>query len=323
MNNLFTSFEDFKVSFANDLKERLCEAGIKAELEERAVKKLNDSYAGLTVTPEGSNIGMNLCLDMFYEAIEKGRPYEEVLEKAMETIHESMNSAPALDIATLTDYGKLKETLVMQIVSAERNAEMLDGVPHKMMEDMAVVYRFMLKSDGSGTASILVTDQLLSSMGISPEQLEADAMEKAPENKPAKIQGMSEVMIEMMGIEQAEIMGIPMLNPADEQIFVASVDNKVHGAVVLAYPGFLEQAKKVVGGSYYILPSSIHECLLVPDNGKMGFRELSEMVRDVNATQVAPEDKLTDTVYHYDGNDGIFETGQKWLVRTNREEALA
>ncbi len=103
MNNLFTSFEDFKVNFANDLKGRLCEAGIKVELEERTVKKLNDSYVGLTVTPEGSNIGMNLCLDMFYEAIEKGRSYEEVLDRAMETIHESMRNAPILDIASLTD----------------------------------------------------------------------------------------------------------------------------------------------------------------------------------------------------------------------------
>jgi hypothetical protein len=118
-------------------------------------------------------------------------------------------------------------------------------------------------------------------------------------------------------------MGIPMVSPEDERIFVASVDNKVHGAAVLAYPGFFEQAKKVVGGNFYILPSSIHECLLVPDKVEMGFRELSDMVRDVNMTQVAPEDKLTDTVYHYDGKDGIFETGQKWLARTNREEALA
>jgi len=80
---------------------------------------------------------------------------------------------------------------------------------------------------------------------------------------------MSEVLAEMMGVEQSEMMGIYPVRPEDEQIFVASVPDKVHGAGVLAYKDFMDQAAERAGGDFYILPSSIHEILIVPDNGKM------------------------------------------------------
>lgn len=73
---------------------------------------------------------------------------------------------------------------------------------------MAVVYRFVLNSEEQGRASILVTNQLLDTMGITAEQLHKDAMEIAPQLNPAEIREMSEVMVEMMGPEQAEMMGI-------------------------------------------------------------------------------------------------------------------
>lgn len=153
----------------------------------------------------------------------------------------------------------------MEVVSAEVNKEMLETVPHQNIEDMAVVYRFVLNSDDEGRASILVTNQLIESMGVTPEQLHADAMENAPQIKPVEIKGMSEVMAEMMGVEQAEMMGLFPVAPEDEKIYVATVLDKVHGAGVLAYQNFMDQAAERAGGDFFILPSSIHEILIVPD----------------------------------------------------------
>ena len=70
---------------------------------------------------------------------------------------------------------------------------------------------------------------------------------------------MSEVMAEMMGIEQAEMMGIVPVDPKDEQMFVATVPDKIHGAGVIAYPNFMEDAAQKMGGDFFVLPSSIHE----------------------------------------------------------------
>ena len=82
-----------------------------------------------------------------------------------------------------------------------------------------------------------------------------------------------------------------------------------------AYQNFMDEAAEKLGGDFFILPSSIHEILLVKDNGQFDRAALEQMVREVNATQVAPEDKLTDSVYHYDSKEKIFELAEKFEVR--------
>lgn len=314
-------YEGFKEQFADDIKERLDDAGIDAKLTFNTVKKLNDSYEAITITPDDSNIGMNLPVEKFFAAYEDGRPYDEVVDKAMEVIENGINERPDFNIDDLTDYSKMKEKLAMEVVSAETNKDMLETVPHKMMEDMAVVYRFVLSSDEDGRASVLVTNQMLENMGITAEQLHEDAMENAPQLKPAEIKGMTEVLAELMGVEQAEMMGMSPVAPEDEQMYVASVPDKVHGAGVLAYQDFMDQAAERAGGDFFILPSSIHEILIVPDDGNVKLADLEAMVKEVNATQVAPEDKLTDSVYHYDSKDKIFELGEKFVARQAEKEA--
>ena len=317
-------YEEFKEQFISAVKESLYEQGSDMNVSVNEVKKLNESYEAMTVTPEGARVGVNIGIERFYDAYNEGRPFDEVVDKAVETINHGINERPDFDIDSFTDYSQMKEKLAMEVVSAETNKEMLENVPHKNLEDMAVVYRFVLSSDDEGRASILVTNQILESMGVTPEQIHADALEIAPQIKPAEIRGMSEVMAEMMGMEQAEALGIMPMRPEDEQLFVATVPDKTHGAGVLAYQNFMDQAAERVGGDFFILPSSIHEVLIVPDNGRMDLKELEAMVRDVNATQVAPADKLTDNVYHYDSKEKIFELGEKFVERQNeREEVTA
>ncbi|MBQ6409162.1 MAG: hypothetical protein IJJ64_14160 [Butyrivibrio sp.] len=313
-------YENFKEQFAQDVREKLYEQGTDVDITVNTVNKLNESYEAMTVKPEGSNIGVNLGIDKFYGAVEDGTPYENVVDKAVKVISDGFANQPQIDVASLSDYSQMKDKLVMEVVSAETNKEMLENVPHQNIEDMAVVYRFVLNSDDEGRASILATNQMIENMGVTPEQLHADALENAPRIKPAEIKGMGEVLAEMMGVEQAEMMGLYPVRPEDEQIFVASVPDKVHGAGVLAYQDFMDQAAERAGGDFYILPSSIHEILIVPDNGKMGLSDLENMVKEVNATQVAPADKLTDNVYHYDSQAKIFELGEKFVARQAERE---
>ena len=95
----------------------------------------------------------------------------------------------------------------------------------------------------------------------------------------------------------------------------------VHGAGVMAYPEFFNEASEIVGGSFFILPSSIHEVLLLPDTGDATVEWLTDMVKTVNTDVLDPEDKLSDTVYHYDAEAKLFETGEKYITRINLKQA--
>ena len=231
----------------------------------------------------------NVGIDKFYDAMENGRSYDEVVDKAVDVVTNGITQRPDFDINSLSDYSQMKEKLAMEVVSAEANKEMLETVPHQNIEDMAVVYRLVLNSDDEGRASILLTNQLIESMGVTPEQLHADAMENAPQIKPVEIKGMREVMAEMMGL-------FPVA-PEDEKIYVATVPDKVHGAGVLAYQNFMDQAAERAGGDFFILPSSIHEILIVPDNGEIRSNPIPTMksiggVKDENGVSSKPSEEV-------------------------------
>ncbi len=99
-----------------------------------------------------------------------------------------------------------------------------------------------------------------------------DAVKNAPEIRPIVIQGMAEVLAKSMGVEDLEMMGLNIL-PEQEQMFVASVPGNVHGAGVIAYEDFKDKASERVGDqSFFILPSSIHELLIIPDNGNFDLK---------------------------------------------------
>ena len=63
----------------------------------------------------------------------------------------------------------------------------------------------------------------------------------------------------------------------------------------------------ILDGNFYILPYSIHEMLVLPDDGKISVDELKMMVTDINMTEVEPAERLTDSVYYYDTNSDIFK----------------
>ena len=317
-------FKAFKENLAQDVKEIIDErTGKNNTVEIRTVDKMNQTYEALTIKPENSSIGVNLDVTSLYSEYEDDASYDSILSKSADIAVSALDNRPKFNIDEFMVYAKMKDKLAIQVVSVERNAALLKTVPHKNIEDMAVVYRFIIDDIGEGTGTILITNQMLEHYGITAEQLHVDAVENAPKNRPIVIKGMSEVLTEMMGVEKAERLGFYPIEPEDERIFVASVPDNVHGAGVLAYPDFMDQAAERVGGDFYILPSSIHELLIVPDTGEMELTDLKNMVQTVNATEVAPEDKLTDSVYHYDIKNKFFELGEKFIERQSATKVLS
>ena len=230
------------------------------------------------------------------------------------SVEEGLGKGPGIDVNSITDYEQMKGQLSMEVVSAERNAELLSHVPHEEMEDMAVVYRLVLDQTSEGNGTVLVTDALMENFGITHEQLKADAMKNAPEIRPSEIRGMTEVINEIAPGQAEEIA------PDDEEMFVATVPDKIHGAGVIAYPNFMEDAAKKLGGDFFVLPSSVHEVLLVKDNGETNAKELENIVKNVNASEVEPAERLTDHVYHYDSKEHVFELADKFETRQRDEE---
>ena len=122
------------------------------------------------------------------------------------------------------------------------------------------------------------------------------------EKMPVKFRSIQEILIEMLnqkGIETDDIQN-EMTKMQDEiPMYVLSNEQNYFGASVLYYPGALKEISKRFQSDLIILPSSIHEVIVLPVNGKEQFDEMNEMIKEINKDQVADEEVLSDHLYYY------------------------
>lgn len=312
-------YQNSKEQFAQDVKRALHEKGFTdIEVYVKQVDNINRSYESLAVRRAGSNLGMSFMLEDYLTAAQRGASYQKIVNMAVNDIKKNIRDLTFFDLDTIRNYEDVKNRLSLELISAERNAEVLEYLPHKRIEDMAVVYRINVEH-GEDKISLLMNKPMLHSYGISLEQLHKDAKESAAVMKPAIIRGVGSVLCEAMGIKNAEEQGSVDMDE-DEMLFIASVPSRDMGAAVLAYDSFLEDAAKKLGGDFFVLPSSVKEALLLKDDGETPYHVLKSIVLQVNATEVPSDEKLTDNVYHYDSKNKLFELGEKYEKRRRQEK---
>ena len=218
-------------------------------------------------------------------------------------------------LESLTDFEAVKEKIGCRLVNAERNADILTGRPHTMVDDLAVTYHIDLGKSERVNMSTAVTNSLMERYGISTGQLHEVALSNMTTLSPPSFKGMSETMADLLlpemeamsldgiSVEEATETFKSMFSQEQETMYVLSNKDKLHGAAALLDTRVMDDITKRVGTEYFILPSSIHEVLIVPKTEQLDLKSLESMVRDVNATQVSPEERLSDHVYAYDAKE--------------------
>lgn len=287
-----------------------------AEVTKQHVEKLQgESYDGISVRPEGSVSSATINPGPAFEEYQKEpRRLAAVMSGLLSAIKDAAEHIPQADVDQFLNYSQVKDHLVMEMVPVKANQEMLMKIPHKTTEDIAAVYRINLASTMDQSSTILITNDLLAQYGISPEQLHHDAVASQIVNRPPTLRNMAEVMSEMMG---------GMMDLPESPLWVACVEGNIHGAAAVQCPEFMDRAAEQLGGDFFVLPSSVHECLFVPDNGDFDRRELEHMVKTINESEVAPADRLSDRVYHYDSRDKVFEMAETFETRQLVKESEA
>ena len=307
------NYEQFKEQFVKDLKDNLEAKGHNIEsIDVIPNEKFNQgAYDSISVRLAESKMGPSGNLTAMYESYTRIDDYGMVLDHATNLMDDALSKMPSYSVSQLTDYEFIKDKLVIEAVNAEKNASLLVKVPHKSMEDIAIIYRAVLGKMDDGLATVVITNEMLEQMNVSKEQLHADAMLSTQAIRPVEVKSLFETLAELMPDFD---MGLPVGGPED-QVMVGTVTEKVHGAGVIAYENFLDDMAQKMGGDFYIIPCSIHEVLLVPETMAHDVEALKDMILSVNSCEVAPEDILSDNLYHYDSKEKLFEITDKFLER--------
>ena len=306
------NYEEFKKNLMSAIEEELEAQGIEGiTLKNEEIMSPDGMTDRLMVGIPGSNISMAYRLQEIYNDYDGD--IESKAENLVESIKENLKvTEKEKDVKSyITDFDRAKENLVFRLIPGD--SPVLSDTPYKPFTDkMALVVNLQLDSfsDDHGRACVMVSDALMNLYGISKDELFEIAQENSLKKEPIKIDTLNSMVAMMMDDPEFEA---PANAPT---VLVVSNESGFHGAAVIGYPDTLDQIKEKVGGDFYLIPSSVHEFLIMKDDGTINPNTLNSMVRDVNTNVLNPRDILADECFHYDSKNQLLETGLDYKERT-------
>ena len=231
----------------------------------------------------------------------KGQPVSAIVSQNMELDPEKR--FPDIPTAELKDYGKMKENLRIRMIRRKGNRALLEEVPYQIHPMGAeTVYVKFEEKNGGAVWGMHVTHPFLEAWDISKDELFETALKNSQEKESVLFHPLEEELDRLMGREKQE------KEAADQNaLYLLSNQSKQHGASVLLYPGLLESIHKKLGGDYYILPSSVHEVLVISKASDIPPGVLKSTVKAVNREEGCPEEQLGNGIYEYQGGTGTLK----------------
>lgn len=211
-----------------------------------------------------------------------------------------------VDMRRFLRYEDVEKKIVYKLVNTGRNCELLEDIPHINFLDLSVIFQCMLLGAPGGTASILIHNAHMKLWDVTVDDLIKAAKENTPHIMGSELKTMEDVMCEIMSEELPEDFDYDAVRAgmADSvPMYVLSNRYRVDGAACVLYPMLLSDICRALKSSFYIIPSSIHEVLVLPADNTDTGAEILAMIKEINDTQVKPEEILSYSLYYYDGGE--------------------
>ena len=312
----------FTAKVIRSLQEKL---GENFKVFSSMVRKNNGvELVGIVAKEKGSNASPTIYINDFFEEYKRGVPVERIVESLQEIFLQNQY-AKAVDLSEFANYECAKKQIVFKVINYEKNWELLKEIPHKVFCNLAIVFYYTVTQfPFEGRASILIYNSHLENWKITEDELYKQAMKNTPMLLPAQIENIEEVMVGLLknGLKKekkqeekitVEIFGKNWVEELLCQLqteletekdrlpmYVLSNQNKLLGAACMLYPDVLKRFAEEKQKNLFILPSSIHEVILLPETENMNQTALLDMVMEINRTQVEECEVLADSVYYFD-----------------------
>lgn len=296
--------EEFQKRVFEMLQERL---GGEYVVMPMSTLKANDLvYEGVMVKKEESNTGMTMYLEGFYEKYKAGKiALSEIVELLVQNVSEGEENQEKLAnaelITNISDYNSVKDFIVMKVLNEERNQEYLqDVVSIPTGIGICVCFYLEVGMQSGYTGSLTIRKSMLNLWGITPEELYEQAQKNVTRLLPHKFEDFADMKLRMKN--NVELLPLDLIMIPRNRMYILTNMTLQHGATAIFYPGLLHALAEEIGTEHFvILPSSLHEVILLPTNpAEEDMVMFKEMVKDVNATHVAASEFLSDNVFHYD-----------------------
>ncbi|MCM1090217.1 MAG: DUF5688 family protein [Butyrivibrio sp.] len=276
-------------------------SGCQVKLQE-VIKNNGVILQGLVILAKEQNISPTIYLNSFLDAYEAGVPLVGIVTRILEIYKEDLPESN-INMEFFREFEKVRPRICYKVINRSRNRGLLERIPHIDFLDLSICFFYSYQNEALGFGSILIYNSHMEMWGCSTETLLKLAQENTKRLFPWRTHDMGELLRELIECEE---LGQGVLSDegeedADEECPMRVLTNKrrLHGATCMIYPGLLNMLADEMDEDLYILPSSIHEVILMPESEVDDPQMLMDMVREVNTTQVEPEEILSDHLYFY------------------------
>ena len=296
-------YEKF-VKTMQKMVEALSDADTKVTVTE--VRKNNGvKKRGIMLRKKDGNVAPTVYLEEFYRDYQRGKSLEETAHTILEIYHHNC-VVSGFQVERFRDYQQMKSQIVYRIVNYDKNIENLKDSPYIQFMDLAIVVYVEFPVDGITSGAVLVKNEHLELWGVTKEEVLKQAAENTPKLMQPQIKKMEDTIRELFAIGEGEetkefeiFMNEMRENEMRIPMYVLTNQKNLYGAACMLYEGVLEMFSQELGEDVYILPSSVHEVILVPASIAFPVKELKEMVKEINETQIPKEEVLSETIYKY------------------------
>ena len=293
------NFSQFEIEITDILSERL-----KGECEvlPTDVRKNNDTFLrGLRFVRRDRILQPTIYLDNYYRVCEEGRDIRLIADVIIADYRgAAIEDTP--DLSFLNDYSAMKDRIVCKLINASKNKALLKEVPHVLFLDLAAVFYCRIELPGSGEGSTLIHNYSFEQWGISVGEMYRDALKNNERLLGGKATPIATVLQEIW----AKLKGADSQAPCDfpeeafkVPMFVLTNRLGLNGAACMLNNSLLKEFSDDHGGDFFIIPSSVHELILLPADRKETASEIKEIVKTINRTELPKADILSDEVYFY------------------------
>lgn len=277
----------------------------------KIVKNNSLELDSLVILSKGQLVSPNFYLQSYYEEYKKGLKIETLAEKIRTLYYEITSKGE--DIEFDLSYENCADRVIFRLVSYEKNKKLFQTVPYIQFLDLAIIFYLLIRKEEEGIGSIRINNYLMEKWGLDTGAIFNLARENTERIFPERICSMNLLMNQILNSEtNSETTENFQTNQLEGTVFegepyVVTNDNGINGAAVILYPNTLKKIGKLLGGDFYLLPSSIHEMIAIPIHAAISEEQLYDMVCEVNQSCVAEEEILSDSVYRFENDTEIIK----------------
>ena len=259
---------------------------------------------GITIMEKDKNIAPTIYINSFYDRYREGVSLKAVVSEIIRIYNQNKNSIN-INADYFENYENVRKTIVYKLVNYQKNKKLLEDVPYKRVVDLAVVFYCLIEQRKGVSATALIHNEHLRIWNVTEDEIYNDALKNTPVLLAGSIVPMSKILSEIAGTAPVDNDEKVCEYTGEDILYVLTNSSRVNGAACILYDNLLKKFANDVHSDLYILPSSVHEVIIVPKKNAFDKSELADMVREVNEQGVSQDEILSDNVYEYNRKNGL------------------